>query len=178
MKIKKSLLIAGAVTGIGLTGVAGIGVASAATNTSSTTDNSLAGKIASTFHLDKTKVQAVITSDRSQKEADRQTKMNTELTQLVTDGKITAAQKTAILAKQQELKTARQTERASLKTQTQAERQAFRAQQQADLTQWAKDNNLSTDYLRFVMGGGPGGPGQAPADAPTASSTTTTPTAQ
>jgi hypothetical protein len=172
MRIKKSLLIAGAVTGVSLVGVSGIGIASAASNSSSTgTDSSLVDKIASTFNLDKSKVQAVFDSNRQEKEAEHQAQLEKALSQLVTDGKITATQKTAILAKQKELQTTHKSEHQSLKNKTAAERKAYMEQERSALEQWAKDNNLPTEYLRYVMGGshrGPGGPDGVPEEVPTA----------
>src|SRR6266540_5158595 len=118
MRMKKPLLIAGAVTSIGLAGVGGIGVASAATTSSDTNGNNLVDKIAATFNLDKSKVQAVFDSKGQAREAEHRAQTEKVLSQLVTDGKITSAQKDAILAKQKELQTARESERDTLKSKT------------------------------------------------------------
>ncbi len=181
MRMKKPLLIAGAVTSIGLAGVGGIGVASAATTSSDTNGNNLVDKIAATFNLDKSKVQAVFDSNRQAKEAEHRAQTEKVLSQLVTDGKITSAQKDAILAKQKELQTARESERDTLKSKTASERKAYMDQQRSDLEQWAKDNNIPTGYLRYVMGGrhghgGPNGPQAASTDGGSNTSSDTTST--
>jgi hypothetical protein len=167
MNIKKPLLIAGVVSGLGLAGVGTLGVASAASSNTSGSGDNLVDKIASTFNLDKSKVQAVFDSNRQEKEAERQAQLEKELTQLVSDGKITATQKDAILTKQKELKAARESNKDDLKNKTESERKTFMDQQRSALEQWTKDNNIPTEYLRYVMGGGRGhghgGPGK---DAP------------
>src|SRR4051812_426947 len=77
---------------------AGVTAVSAATPTDS--QSSLVQKIADTFHLDKSKVQAVFDEHKSQVQADHQAKFEERLSQAVTDGKLTADQKTKILAEQ------------------------------------------------------------------------------
>jgi len=157
--MKKSLLVAGAVTSIGLAGVTGIGIASAATdNTNAAGSSSLVDKIASKFNLNKSDVQAVFDQDRSDHEAKRQANVEKELSQAVTDGKLTSAQKDLILAKQKEFKSTMDSQRDSMKDKTREERKTFMDQQRTDLENWAKSNGIPTEYLRFVMPGGHGGP--------------------
>jgi len=157
MPIKKSLLVAGAVTSISLASITGIGVASAASNTSG--ESTLVDKIATKFNLNKSEVKAVFDTDRTEHEVEHQKKVEDELAQAVKDGKITSTQKDLILAKQKEIKASMDTNRDSMKDKTQDERKAAMDQQRTDLENWAKTNNIPTEYLRFVMGGGHGGPG-------------------
>lgn len=159
MRIKKSLLLAGAVTTIGL---AGMGAAAKAATTSSTGGTGLVDKIAQKFNLNKDDVQKVFDEDRQSQEAEHQAKMEERLTKAVTDGKLTDEQKTKILAKIKELDAARDSEREAMKDKTPEEHKALMEQKQAELEQWAKDNNVPTDYfpmVRFSKGRGPGGPG-------------------
>lgn len=90
-KLKTALMVGAGVATIGL---GGLGVASAATNNSSSTspDSSLVDKIASTFNLDKSKVQAVFDQNRADYMKEMQAKRADALKQAVTDGKITQAQ--------------------------------------------------------------------------------------
>lgn len=157
MKFKKSLLVAGAVTSIGLAGATSIGVASAATNNTNG-QSSLVDKLAAKFNLKKSDVQAVFDADRTQHEADRQKQIEQELTQAVTDGKITSAQKDLILAKQKEIKSAMEADRGSMKDKTATERKTLMDQRRTDLENWAKTNNIPTNLLHFKMSGGHGGP--------------------
>lgn len=154
--MKKSLLVVGSVTSIGLASAVGIGVASAATDTANHNSSSLVDRLASKFDLKKSDVQAVFDQDRSEREAQRQAQLEKELTQAVTDGKLTSAQKDTILAKQKEVKAAMQADRDSMKDKTAAERKAAMDQKRTDLENWAKENNIPTEYLRYVMGGGHG----------------------
>lgn len=159
MNMKKSFLVAGAVTSIGLAGVTGIGVASAATNSSDTnSSSSIVDKLAEKFNLKKTDVQAVFDQDRTEREAERQAQTEKELSQAVTDGKITSAQKDLILAKQKEVKAAMDADRDSMKDKTADERKAAMDAKRTELETWAKNNSIPTEYLRFVMGGGGHGP--------------------
>jgi hypothetical protein len=165
--MKKPLLIAGAAATIGLTSIAGIGVASASSNGSSG-NNGLADKIASTFGLDKSKVQAVFDADRKEHEAQRQVEIEKTLTQAVKDGKLTEAQKSAILVKLKEIKTDMESNRDAMKDKTQAARKAAMEQRRTGLETWAKKHGIPTAYLRYVMGGpghhGPGGSMSKPDD--------------
>ncbi len=164
MNIKKPLLVAGVVTTISAAGLAGNNLASAATTTSST--DSLVGKIAQKFNLKESDVQAVFEDDRKTKEAERQAVIEKELSEAVTKGTITSEQKDKILAKRAELQAQREAARDSMKDKTDAERKAAMQTKRTELEQWAKDNNISTDFMKYVMGhgggrglGGPGGPG-------------------
>lgn len=163
MNIKKPLLIAGIATTLGVAGIAGTSLVSA--ETASTGSDSLANKIAQKFNLNKDEVQAVFDEDRQAKEAERSAKIEKELSDAVSNGKLTSEQKDKILAKAKELKSQRDTERDSMKNKTEAERRTAMETKRTELEQWAKDNNIPTDYLKYVMGhgghgpGGPGGPG-------------------
>lgn len=141
-KLNKVKLLA--VTGLAAVTIGGFAFtatpsAFAATTTTST---SLVDKIATTFNLDKTKVEAVFKQDRLDHETER-------LNSLVSSGKITEAQKTEFL----KLKTAlddkmeslrdKNLSRTDMETQTKTERDA--------LQKWVTDNKLEG-----VLGRGPG----------------------
>lgn len=161
MNIKKPLLVVGAITSIGVAGIAGNGLVSAETNSSGT--NSLITKIAQKFNLKTEDVQAVFDEDRTAKQAERQAEVEKNLAQAVTDGKLTAEQKDKIIAKQKELQTAREAEGDIMKDKTETERKTAMDAKRTELEQWAKDNSIPTEFLRYVQGGpgghGPGGPG-------------------
>jgi len=158
LNIKKSLLVVGAVTTIGIGGIGGLGIASAASNPPPT---GIADKIATKFNLSKDEVAKVFDEDQAAREAERQQKTEERLTQAVKDGKITEEQKQKILAKGAELRAERESMRKEMKGKTLAERQALkerRAHNSKDLRQWATDNNIPPQYLLFMkgMGHGPG----------------------
>ncbi|HSX29444.1 MAG TPA: hypothetical protein VLE73_02695 [Candidatus Saccharimonadales bacterium] len=200
MHIKKPLLIAGVATTLGIAGISSLGIATAATNSSSS--DSLVQKIATKFGLKESDVQAVFDQNKAAHDAERQQAMSDRLQAAVDAGKITAAQKTLIENKQKDLQTARQAEMKDLQAWadqqgidvqyvmmhgrpgddgsnqlqslvdsgkiTAAQKSAIEAKQQelqqkresdrTSLEQWAKDNAIDTQYL-MRFGGHPGGMG-------------------
>lgn len=81
-----------------------------AETTNSNRDN-IIDKLVSKFKLNKADVQAVFDQARTDRQKQRLQMMTDRLSQAVKDGKITEAQKTAILQKFQERQTERQKER-------------------------------------------------------------------
>lgn len=147
MNIKKSLLVLGAVTGIGLAGITGLGVASAATNNSGGTD-SIIDRIATKFNLNKEEVAQVFEEERAAREAEREQRVEERLTQAVADGKITEEQKTKILAKLEELHAKRE----AWKDKTPEERKTAIKQLHDELRQWAEDNGVPLGYVMPMHG--------------------------
>jgi hypothetical protein len=164
LNVKKSLLVAGAVATVGVTGIAGLGVASAATDSSTTKSDgmsSLVDKIADKFNLNKQEVEAVFEEERTEREAEMQQKLEERLTQAVTDGKITEAQKDKILAKHKELKSQMESNREAMKDKTKDEIRTLMEQQREELQTWAEENDIPEEYMHIAIGGGhriPGGP--------------------
>ncbi|HEX3082355.1 MAG TPA: hypothetical protein VHQ86_03805 [Candidatus Saccharimonadia bacterium] len=151
--LSKKILIpmaALAVIGAGVVGVAGV---SAATDTSDP-QASLIQKLTDTFHLDKSKVQAVFDQQRQENQANREANYETKLDQLVTDGKITSAQKTAILAENKKLKA--ELDAAKDSTDKTARRTAMK-NVRTEARDWAQQNNLDEHYLMGGIGGHPRG---------------------
>ncbi len=166
MNIKKPLLIAGVASGVTFASLAGVNSASAAENTGSTTDpqSSLISKIATKFKLNQNEVKAVFEAERTEREATRQKEVETELTKLVSEGKITSAQKDAILTKRTELQKTREANRDAMKDSTDSDRKTKVEPERTALKTWASQNGISEDYLKYVLGGpkGPGGAGPRP----------------
>ena len=161
--MRKHLAIAGIVTAVSAASLTGIGVANAATNTTNTDPmSSLVTAISTKFNLNKDDVQEVFDAQRTEMETERAAQLKTELAQLVKDGKLTQAQSDAITAKQAELKKEREANRTTdQSTKTDEQRKTEMEARRTALEAWAKENGISTEYLRYVMGGGPGhgGPG-------------------
>ncbi len=158
--MKKQLIAAGLVATIGIAGL-GAGAANAETSASASTDpmSGLVDKIASKFNLNKTEVQQVFDEQKTAMHAEREQKVKDQVAKLVTDGKITTAQADAINAKRAELEKEREANKDSFKDKTEEERKAEKDKRKTELETWAKEQGISTDYLRYVMGHGPGGPG-------------------
>lgn len=150
MNIKKPLLVLGAVTGIGLAGITGLGVASATTNNSGA--DSIIDRVATKFNLNKDEVAAVFEEEKAARVAEREQKVEDRFTQAVKDGKITEEQKARILAKLEELKANRE----AWKDKTPEERHAAKKELHSSLKQWAEDNGIPMQYLHFGMHHGHG----------------------
>lgn len=177
MQMKKSLLIAGAVTTIGLAGLTGTAVLAMGGSHTDLRNDSLITKLAQRFNINETDIRAVFNEVRLEKESER-------LQKLVDDGKITAEQKTLIENKIKEIWAVRDQEQIDLKTWStekgidlkylrsspkelqelvqkgeitaeqkmaiEAKRQELRTKHEAErtaLSQWAKDNGINEKYI-------------------------------
>ncbi len=117
---------------------------------------SLVQRIAQKFNLQESEVQAVFDQERQEHQAQRQAAAEARLTQLVTDGKITEAQKQLIVAKQKELQEKRHSQMDSMKTMTQEERHSAMETERQSLEDWAKQNGIDVQYLMMMHGNGKG----------------------
>lgn len=118
--------------------------------------SSLVQQIATKFGLKTEDVQAVFDQNRSEMQAKMEADYETKLTQNVTDGKITAAQKQLIIAKRKELESNRKSNMESMKTMTQEQRKVARDAEKTALDTWAAQNNIDAKYLMFRGRGGHG----------------------
>ncbi len=110
---------------------------------------SLVQTISQKFGLNQADVQAVFDEHRSQLREQAESRFEERLTQDVTDGKLTEAQKQAILAKRAQL-AANRPDASEFDDQTREERQATREQHRQELVRWAQENGID---LRYLMGG-------------------------
>jgi Skp family chaperone for outer membrane proteins len=108
---------------------------------------SLIQMLSSKFGLQESEVQSVFDQHRDEMQKEMQAKMEERLTQLVTDGKITDAQKQLIIAKHTELKTKHQAEMETLKDKTPEERRAVMEKRRTELEAWAKANTIDPQYV-------------------------------
>ncbi|MEO6513107.1 MAG: hypothetical protein ABIR37_00315 [Candidatus Saccharimonadales bacterium] len=175
--VKKSLLVGAGVATIGLAGLSGAGIASAATTTSTTGNGSLVDKISSTFHLDKSKVQAVFDADRQSHKADMEAKRTAALKQAVTDNKLTQAQADHITAAWKEIDALRGTTKPDDMSSTTRDQIK---QKMTDLRDWLKAQNIDLRSIDGLGGRGHGhgfgGPGMGKDDSESSSSSSSTST--
>jgi hypothetical protein len=156
--MKKHLVIAATAATIGLTGL-GVGVAHAATTASSTSTNpmsSLVDAVATKFNLNKADVQQVFDEQKSKMDAEREQTIKDKVAKLVTDGKITQAQADLINAKRAEMQKQHDANKASMQSMSDTERKAAMEKEKTDLETWASQNNIDSQYLRYIFGGGHG----------------------
>ncbi|HVQ44364.1 MAG TPA: hypothetical protein VMT30_05355 [Candidatus Saccharimonadia bacterium] len=166
----KKIIIPMAAVAIFSAGAYGVTQVSAASD-SANPQTSLVQKIADTFHLDKTKVQAVFDQNRQDNQANHETNYEARLTQAVTDGKLTSAQKDLVLAEhkklQGEMDAAMSDDTSTSKTDRRTAMQKIRS----ETRDWAKANHIDAKWLigpGRIRGGhrGPGGGMPGGADSP------------
>lgn len=116
----------------------------------------LVQQIADKFGLKSSDVQAVFDNFREQEKEQNQTNYENYLSGLVSQGKITDAQKTLLLNKHKELQAEKGQEFATLKSMTPEQRQDQRKSHRQNLQDWAKQNNIPIQYLFGGMGMGIG----------------------
>ena len=144
---KKTILIAGiVVVAVAVMGMASLGIA-ATQGTESYPP--IVQKLAEKFNLKPADVNAVFEEERTERRAEHRQRYEDLLAQAVKDGKITEKQKTAIIAKQAELREAMD----GLRDLAPEERRAAMEKQRTELETWAKDNDID---LRYLMMGGRG----------------------
>lgn len=149
----KQIITAGIVGTVGIAGLTTAGVVSAEQSESSDGSSSLIDKIASTFNLDKAKVQEVFDTEREEREAKRDEQRAERLQQLVNDGTITAAQKSAIESKLKEMKAEREAHKDNIKDMTTEERRSHMQEKRDELESWAKEQGIDLSELRGIFGG-------------------------
>lgn len=156
--MKKTLLVAVALTtAIG----SGILTTNAFAQDQATSGGPMSGiveKIATRFSLNKDDVQKVFDDARQEEMAKHEAVYQERLTQLVTDGKLTEAQKQLILSKKAELNSQRESQRASMEGKTAEERKAAMEAEKTALESWAQSNSIDIQYLMFGPGRGRGMP--------------------
>ncbi|NBS41962.1 hypothetical protein EBS80_04895, partial [bacterium] len=121
----------------------------------------LASAIAEKFDLDQSEVEAVIEEQAQARRDDmreqREQKFEDMLAQAVTDGDLTQDQADEVLAKREEMKAAFE----ALKDETPEDRKAAMDEKVQELNDWASENDIPEQYVRFgpaphrggVMGG-------------------------
>lgn len=142
---KKTIIIAGiVVVAVAVMGMASLGIAA-----TQGTDSypPIVQKLAEKFNLKPADVNAVFDEERTERQAQHQQRYEDLLDKAVEAGKITEKQKTAIIAKNAELREAME----GLRDLAPEEKRAAMDKQKTELATWAKDNDIDMRYL--MMGG-------------------------
>jgi uncharacterized protein YjaZ len=145
--LSKRIIIPVAVAAIGTAGLIGTGVVFAQTNP----QNGLAQAIASHFNLDQTQVQQFIADFREQK---MQGMEDQRLTNLVSQGKITNDQKTAI---ENEITSLKSKYLSNLQNMTPDQRRQAMQSFRTDFEAWLKSQNINLNFGHAFYMGGKGG---------------------
>lgn len=162
--LKRSLVIGATLASVGVTSVAGMGLAHAASSSSGGQSN-LIDKLVSTFHLNKADVQKVFDENQATRQADHNAKTKERLDTAVKDGKLTQDQEDKLIAKQKELQATREANRDEMAAKTDAERKAATQTERDAFKKWLSDNGIPKEYAMGMRGehGGPNG-GAPPAN--------------
>jgi hypothetical protein len=149
--MKKSLLLPGlaALVFTGAVLISTVSVSAQETNGQAT----LVQKIAQKFGLQESEVQTVFDEHREEHHAQMQAHFEERLTQAVNDGKITEAQKQAIIAKHKKLQEAFTSERETMKNMTPEERKATMEKRHDALKAWAEEQGIDLSLFPMVMNG-------------------------
>lgn len=118
---------------------------------------SIVTKLAEEFNLNQDEVRAVFDEEREAHHADMQQKMEDRLTEAVTAGELTEAQKQAILTKHEEMQTKHEANFEAIRNMTQAERRAAMEAKRTELQTWAESQGIDMKYLMMFGRGGHGG---------------------
>lgn len=113
-------------------------------------ETSLVQRIAQKFGLKQSDVQDVFNQVRQERIASRQSDFENRLSQLVKDGKISDAQKTAILTEEKNI----QSQIQWLQNLSATDRRAKMNQLRTDIQNWEKQNNLDLRSLGVGLGFG------------------------
>lgn len=157
MNIKKPLLATGALAVVSLAGLGTAGIASATTDTSTSSGSSIIEKLATKFNLNTDEVKAVFEEDRTAREAERAADRATDIADAVKDGDITQEQADHITAALKEIDTLRGA--TSPRDEDDTVRDQIRDKMD-ELRDWMEDNDVDMDLLGHGgHKGGFGGPG-------------------
>lgn len=115
----------------------------------------LVSAIAQKFNLPQDQVQQVFNEQKEKHHAQMQVKMDEKLTQLVKDGKLTEAQKQAMIAKMAEMKNNFNPD--ALKDLTPEQRREKMDQHRQEMENWAKSQGIDPTLLMFNFKIGRGG---------------------
>ena len=152
-KATRPLIVVGAIAALGFSALASVGVAEAVSGTAHGNMSNIVDKIASTFNLDKAKVQQVFDEQRAEHKQHHKEMVTERLQQLVDNRAIRSEQKTAIEAKLTELRKQREADRDSLKDLSHEQRQEKMQQRRDELEKWANGQGLDLSKLTGIFKG-------------------------
>jgi len=166
MKLEKNKIIP--VVALSVFAVIGlVGIGSVFADSDDSNKDSRPQRIAEHFNLDLDSVNGFFEEERTIHQAEMQQRQAEKLAQLVTDGKITEDQKTAIASKYDEMRSEREedrVEKGEMRDMTFEERKAERAERviergsrHAEMDSWLEENNIGKDLLPALGLGSFGG---------------------
>lgn len=156
MKFSRKVLVSLASVGLIATAAAPVFAASPVSSQSSPQDRReiLIQALVQRFNLNKSDVQQFFQDQESQRFNEVLTRLGERLSDEVTQGHLTEAQKNAILVKAKEVKAKHD----ALRSLSEAERETQMKQYRSELEAWVTQQGIDKRYLRDLVGGGHHGP--------------------
>lgn len=134
---------------VALAGSVALGTGKAYAQTNNQPLSGLVSLIASKFHLDQNQVQSVVESywqnQAKTREDNRQTRLQVKLDKLVSENKITSAQKDQILAELESLKS--KFSLANFRGLTGSQRKQELEDMRAEIQSWSKTTGINANFL-------------------------------
>ena len=103
--------------------------------------------------VDESKVSAVFEEMQKEHQQEMESQMSTRLDEAIANGKITAAQKAAILAKHEEMRDEHDANRESFQSMTPEKRRETRQTDHDEMEVWAQEQGIDLEYFMGPMGG-------------------------
>jgi hypothetical protein len=113
-------------------------------------------RIAEKFNLNKDEVQKVFDENREERQQGMRSNFEERLSEAVSKGELTEAQRNLILAKKEEMEKEREANREAHKNLSVEERKKKMEERRAEIEKWAEDNGIDVKYLMGGMGKGGG----------------------
>lgn len=167
----KKIIIASTVATLSAAVLIGGTVFAATNQTSASSDpnSSLISAVATKFNLKESDVKAVFDEQRAKQQQARENKVKEEISQLVSNKKLTQEQANKIIAKRAELAKERQANKADKSNTTQTDHEA----KKSELKKWLSDNGIDSNYVYLLTGRGVQGSKKSSSSASNVTSTNT-----
>ena len=150
MKLSKKVIVPTLVLGI-MMGAGTLGVKSASAHwfgfKGGENKDSLIQRLAERFNLNQGEVEETFEQHRDQMQEKRKVQQEERLSKLVSEGKLTEAQKNALIAKREEWKNEKEQNREEVQNMTREERREEMQGHSEEMQQWMEENGIDHDVL-------------------------------
>jgi hypothetical protein len=144
--MKNNLLLAGVLAVSGLVSLGAVTSVSADTETPGF--RGAIARVGERFGQDREEHRAARQAEHQAQREQREAQMGDRLDAAVEAGELTVAQKEALLAKHEEMKTSREEWREAAASMTPEERRAAAQQHRAQMAEWAEEQGIPADFVQ------------------------------
>lgn len=150
INMNKKILIPALIISLAGFSVYGVNQASATDTTGFT---SIVQRLSQKFNLNQDEIRTVFEEERAERQTQMVSQFEDRLSQDVSNGKITEAQKQAIIAKHNEIRE-QYTKPDNWQELSRDQRQSLMQEKRTQLENWAKENGIDTSYFFGGFGNG------------------------